>query len=205
MKDSSTHSRLSEGHHFPLPHTVPFFHRQTRFIPSSTNTNFTRHALHTAPHHRLFVHVLVVTHDRSSGFDMLVMRSIFVAQNLLSLLGSSLLSGITVDVSQIRSLLNSALDSVPTLANSWRQVLAVGNGVTASCQVVDSLLDKGALRKSSPYEHSVDDDEDPGALLEEEGRTKQTEPESNLKDSNKSHGAVVVVLDKVTNGVSESR
>lgn len=127
------------------------------------------------------------------------------ANRLLGLLGGTLLTSIAVDVSQVGSLLNATLDRGPDLTNRRGKILAVGNGITTSSQLIDGLLDKGALCEASPHEDSVDGNENPRALGEEDSGEKKTEPKSNLKDSNKGHGAVVVVLDKVTNGIGKSR
>ena len=129
------------------------------------------------------------------------------ASSLLGLLGNTLLlsTSVTVDVSQVSALLDTTLDSTPALSDGRRQVLAVGNSVTASAQLVDGRLHEGALVEAGSEEDGVDSNQDPRALLEKESRDAQTEPESNLEDSDKGHGRIVVVLNEVTNGVSEAR
>lgn len=131
------------------------------------------------------------------------MKRISGAQHLLSLLWCTLLTSVTADIGHVSGLLDSALDSSPSLANSWGQVLTVGNGITTSSQVVDGLLNKGALVETSSQEDSVNDNEDPRALLEENGRAEQAEPKGNLKNGNQGHGAVIVVLYKVADSVGQ--
>jgi hypothetical protein len=126
--------------------------------------------------------------------------------NLLGLLGDTLLlsTGVAVDVSQISGLLDTALETTPGLSDGRREVLTSGNGVTTSAELVDGRLHKGALVEASSKEDGVDSDQDPRALLEEEGREAQTEPQSDLEDSDKSHGRIVVVLNEVANGVGKA-
>lgn len=70
---------------------------------------------------------------------------------------------------------------------------------------MDGTLDKAALAISSPQEYSVDSEEDPAALLEQDCGTKNTEPEEDFKSSDKSHRGVVIFLDEFANGVSCGR
>ena len=127
--------------------------------------------------------------------------------HLLGLLGLLWLSttSVAVDVGEVGGLLDTALDGLPSLTDSWWHVLSVGNSITTSAELVDGTLDKGALVEASAEEDGVDDDEDPSTLLEEDGGAEQTEPQDDLKDGHNSHAEVVVVLDKVTNGVAEGR
>lgn len=114
-------------------------------------------------------------------------------------------TGVAVDVGEISSLLDTTLDSLPSLADGWWHVLSVGNGVTAGAELVDGTLDKGALVEASAEEDGIDDDEDPSTLLEEKSGAKEAEPEDDLEDGDDGHAEVVVVLDKVTDGVAEGR
>jgi len=127
--------------------------------------------------------------------------------SLLGLLGNTLLLSTTVavDVSQVSGLLDNTLETTPALSDGRRQVLAVGNSVTASAQLVDGGLHEGALVEASSEEDSVDNKQDPRALLEEKTREEQTEPESDLENSDKGHGRIVVVLNEVANGLGEAR
>jgi len=127
--------------------------------------------------------------------------------HLLGLLGLLWLSttSVAVDVGEVGGLLDTALDGLPSLTDSWWHVLSVGNGITTGAELVDGTLDKGALVEASAEEDGVDDDEDPGTLLEENGGTEETEPEDDLEDGDNSHAEVVVVLDEVTNGVAKGR
>ena len=127
--------------------------------------------------------------------------------SLLGLLGNTLLlsTSVAVDVSHVSGLLDTTLETTPALSDGRRQVLAVGNSVTASAQLVDGGLHEGALVEASSEEDSVDSEQNPRALLEEKTREEQTEPESDLENSDKGHGRIVVVLNEVANGVSEAR
>ena len=122
---------------------------------------------------------------------------------LLGLLWLLSTTGVAVDVGEISSLLDTALDGLPSLANDWWHVLSVGDGVTAGAELVDGALDKGTLVEAGAEEDGVDDDEDPGALLEENGGAEEAEPEHDLEDGDDGHAEVVVVLDKITDGVAE--
>lgn len=85
------------------------------------------------------------------------------ASNLLGLLGNALLlsTGVAIDVGQVSSLLDTALEATPGLSDGRRQVLTSGNGVTTSTELVDGRLHKGALVEASSEEDSVDSDQDP--------------------------------------------
>jgi len=127
--------------------------------------------------------------------------------HLLRLLGLLWLSatGVAVDVGEVGGLLDTTLDSGPSLTDSWWHVLSVGDGVTTSAELVDGTLDESALVEAGAEEDGVDDDEDPSSLLEKNGGAEKTEPEDNFKNGDNSHAEIVVVLDKVTDSVAESR
>jgi hypothetical protein len=152
----------------------------------------------------------LTSRPRAREFQKLVSVSIAgqteYTSNLLGLLGDTLLlsTSVAVDVSQISGLLDTALETTPGLSDGRRQVLTSGNGITTSAELVDGRLHKGALVEASSKEDGVDSDQDPRALLEEESREAQTEPQSDLEDSDKSHGRIVVVLNEVANGVGKA-
>lgn len=132
------------------------------------------------------------------------MSNIALARCLLGLLGDrGLLSSVTANVSHVSGLLDGALDGGPALTDGRGHILTVGNGISASSELTDSLLDKGALGEASSHEHSVDDEKDPRSLLEEDSRAKKTEPQKDFENGNECHGSVVVVLNEVANGVGQ--
>lgn len=139
-------------------------------------------------------------------FDLDRGPEMYHTSNLLGLLGNTLLLGtsVAVDVSQVSGLLDTALETTPGLSDGRGQVLAGSNGITASAQLVDGRLHEGALVEASSEENGVDSNQDPRALLEEESREAQTEPESNLENSDKSHGRIVVVLNEIANGIGKA-
>lgn len=102
------------------------------------------------------------------------------------------------------SLLGNALELVPGLAGSGGSILAVGKAVTASTCLAEHALDKGALGNASAEEDSVDDKEDPGALLEDDGRSKNAEPQGQLKSSDQRHAGIVVLLDEAADSVGKT-
>ena len=100
-----------------------------------------------------------------------------VEKRLLCLLRGSLLSAnVPADVSSIAGLLDNALEGSPTLLGSGRSALVGKLSVNAGSELVDSLLDKAALRNAGTEEDGVDNEQDPRAPLEEDA-----EPEEDLK------------------------
>lgn len=65
-------------------------------------------------------------------------------------------------------------------------------------------LHERALADPRSQEDGVEDEQNPGAFLEEEGGAKETEPESNFQPGDERHGRIVPVLhktaDRVTHG-----
>lgn len=129
------------------------------------------------------------------------------SDRLLGLLGCTLLlsANVLADVSCVSGLADNVLEGAPALADRWGNALVGELGVKTGSQLGDGTLDKGALGEAGAEEDGVDRDEDPGALLEEESRTEDSEPQSNLEDGNQSHAAIIVVLDELANHVRGSR
>lgn len=128
-----------------------------------------------------------------------------IAKRLLCLLGGSLLAAnVPADVGSIGSLADNALEGAPCLLRSGRSALVGKLSVNAGSKLVDGLLDEAALRNAGAEEDGVDSKEDPRALLEEHGRAKNAEPEEDLKQGDKSHGAIVVLLDELANSLGGS-
>lgn len=126
----------------------------------------------------------------------------WVQGNLLRFLGRTLsTTDITVDVSGVGRLPEDVLDSSPTLSNGRRSALVGELGINARRELGNGTLDKAALSIAGAEEDGVDNEKDPGALLEEEGGANNTEPQGDLEDGNKCHGAIVVLLDELANGV----
>jgi len=128
------------------------------------------------------------------------------AKRLLGLLGGSsrLATNVPADVGGISSLTNNVLEGSPALLGSGRSALVGKLSVNAGSELVDSLLDEAALRNASAEEDGVDSEEDPGALLEEHGRAEDAEPQEDLEQGDKSHGAIVVLLDELANSLGGS-
>jgi hypothetical protein len=121
--------------------------------------------------------------------------------HLLRFLGHSTLlaSDVAADIREIRGLLNTGLERAPSLArNRWRAL--VGElGINSGSELSDGTLDEAALGDASTEEDGVDGHQDPRALLEEQSRSEDAEPESDLEDSNECHAAIVVLLDELSN------
>jgi len=115
---------------------------------------------------------------------------------------SALLSThVPADVRRISRLLDDVLKRLPSLSGSRGSALVRKLGINAGGELRDGALDESALGNASTEEDGVDDEQDPRTLLEEKCRAKDTEPEGNLKDGNKRHAAIVVLLDKFSNDV----
>jgi hypothetical protein len=130
----------------------------------------------------------------------------YTAKRLLGLLGGSsgLTTNVPADVGSISSLADNALEGTPSLLRSRGSALVGKLGVNAASELVDSLLDKAALRNAGAEEDGVDSDKDPRALLEEHGRAEDAEPEEDLEQSDQSHGAVIVLFDELANSLGSS-
>jgi len=62
-------------------------------------------------------------------------------------------------------------------------------------------LYKVALCETRTKESGVDGDQDPGTAAEGNSRKEETAPEKNLKNSNETHGSIIVFLDKLTDSI----
>jgi hypothetical protein len=113
-------------------------------------------------------------------------HAIVVARRLLRLLRSStrLSTNIPADIGSIGSLLDDTLEGVPSILSSRRRALVGKLSVDATSQLVNSLLDKAALSDAGAEEDGVDGEQDPRALLEEERRADDAEPEEDLEQGN---------------------
>jgi hypothetical protein len=122
---------------------------------------------------------------------------------LLRLLGHGALltTHVPADVRRIGRLLDDVLERLPSLSRSRRRALVRKLGINAGGELGDGALDESALRDAGTEEDGVDAEQDPRALLEKKRRAENTEPESNLKDSNERHAAIVVFLDELSNHV----
>lgn len=73
-----------------------------------------------------------------------------------------------------------------------------------------SSLSKGALHELTlgepgSQEDGIDSQEDPGTLAECKSREKEAEPKENLERSDQHHGGVIVLLDKLADGIGKRR
>ena len=125
---------------------------------------------------------------------------------LLRLLGGAtrLTTDIPADVGGVSGLADNGLESTPTLLGSGRSALVGKLSVNAGSELVDGLLDKAALGNARTEKDGVDSEKDPRALLEEHCGTENAEPEEDLEKRNKSHGAIIVFLDELSNGLGGS-
>lgn len=130
-----------------------------------------------------------------------------IGNSLLSLLGGATRLGTDVpaDIGGVGSLADDSLEGAPALLGSGRSALVGKLSVNASSKLANGILDKAALCNASAEKDSVDGEQDPGTLLEEEGGTKDAEPEEDLEKRNKCHGAIIILLDKLANGLRGSR
>ena len=130
-----------------------------------------------------------------------------LSKRLLGLLGGSagLVADVLADVGRISSLANDVLEGSPALTSSRGSALVGELGINAGSDLVDSVLDEAALSVAGAEEDSVDSEQNPRALLEDESRSNNTEPKGDLEESDQSHASIVVLLDELANGLGESR
>jgi hypothetical protein len=127
---------------------------------------------------------------------------------LLRLLASRRTGSASNVASYIRGLVglaHNSLDSIPRRANRGRGTLVGDCGVNPSGGMGDRTLDEGALRVTGSEESQVDEKQNPASLGEGEGRQNEAEEKAQLQGGHKVHTAVVVLLDKLANGLSKRR
>jgi hypothetical protein len=105
----------------------------------------------------------------------------------------------------INDLSEKSLDSLPTLSNSRWDIGVLNLLVNTSGKLTESALDELALGESCSKEDGVDTEQDPGAFGEGDGGEEEAEPQKDLEHGHQQHGAIIVVLDKATDAVSERR
>jgi hypothetical protein len=129
-----------------------------------------------------------------------------VVDALLRLLGTSslLTTNVLVQVGGIVCLTNKALYRLPYLPDSWWSRLVGQRRVNFGGQIVYTLLHKSALGVAGTEEGRVQNNEDPSALLQQEGGAEDAEPKGDFKQGDKSHRRIIVVLDELANGVAET-
>lgn len=110
----------------------------------------------------------------------------------------------TVHVGLVVDLLKHVLGSVPGLASSWRNILALSERITASTELLDHALHKSALADAGAEENGEESQNDPASLDEEDGRAKDAEPQCQLKASDERHTRVIVVLHEAAEGLSKA-
>jgi hypothetical protein len=132
--------------------------------------------------------------------------TIYVASLLLGLLPSgSCASHIASHIRSIVYLMHNAFECFPSLANQRRGALVGDRSVNPGSSMVHSTLDKGALRVSRTEESQVGQEQHPASLGEGKGRQDEAEQESKLERGDEIHAAVIVLLDELSNGLSERR
>jgi len=82
--------------------------------------------------------------------------------------GALLPTHIPADISSVCRLLDDIFESSPGLTSSRRRALIGKLCVNASSELGDGVLDEAALCVTSTEKDSVDNNEDPRALLEKE-------------------------------------
>lgn len=113
-------------------------------------------------------------------------------------------TNIPADVGRIRGLADDVLEGSPTLAGGRGSALVGKLGINTSSQLVDGVLDEAALRNAGTEEDGVDGEQDPGPFLEEKRGANNAEPEGNLEHGDEGHGAIIVLLDELANGLGGS-
>lgn len=98
-------------------------------------------------------------------------------------------------------LTGKALDGLPSLTSSRRGALSANEVVDAGLEGAERVLNVAALSKAGAKEDGVDDEQDPGAALEDNGREEDTDPEEELNVGNDRHGRIVVLLNETANRV----
>lgn len=93
------------------------------------------------------------------------------------------------------------LDALPHLSNSWRGGLCSDERVGPGLQVLELALHERALGEAGAEEGRVDEEQDPGALGEEDGGEEDSAPEKDFQESDQTHGGLVGFLDELANGV----
>lgn len=96
---------------------------------------------------------------------------------------------------------HTSLDTVPNLASDGRSALGANLVVDTGLNVGQRVLDVGALAEAGAQEGRVNGNQDPAPTLEENSREQKADPDGNLEASDEGHGQVVVLLDKVANGI----
>lgn len=101
-------------------------------------------------------------------------------------------------------LLRHALERFPTRSDRGGHVLPLCHLVTFRAQLVQHALHERALADPRSQEDGVRKQQNPAPFLEQQGGTKETEPEGNLEPGDERHGRVIPVLheaaDRVTYG-----
>ena len=96
-----------------------------------------------------------------------------------------------------------ALGRLPHPPRRGRDILPLRDRIPALAHLAQHALHEGALRDAGAQEDGVDDDEDPGALLEEDGGEEQAEPEGDFQAGDDGHAGVVVVFDEAADALAQ--
>lgn len=100
-------------------------------------------------------------------------------------------------------LAGAILDAVPDLAGGGGRALGADERVDAGAELGHGALDVGALRVAGAQEDGVEDEQDPRAALEQNGRQQDAAPQQDLEGRDNRHAGVVVLLDKGANLVGQ--
>lgn len=110
---------------------------------------------------------------------------------------------VAVDVGVEIELANDGLNGIPDLAGLRGSALVSDSRVDASLELGQTVLDVRALAIASTDESSVDDDQDPGAALEEKRGEEDADPQDQLEPADNGHGKVVVLLNESPNPLGD--
>lgn len=138
------------------------------------------------------------------------LHSLFKRGNLHGLLDWRWSSGtgaastnVLSNIRHIVELAGTTLDTLPDLSSRWWDTLSSDKGINTGTDALELSTNEGGLRIAGSQESSVDGEQEPRALGEDNSRSEETAPEEDLKDSNEAHGEVVVLLDKLADGIGE--
>lgn len=100
-------------------------------------------------------------------------------------------------------LTSTTLNTLPNLSSRWRDTLTSNKRINTGTKALELSTDKRRLSVTSSQESSVDHEQDPGALGEDDSGQEEAAPEEDLEDSDEAHGEVVVLLDELADGIGQ--
>lgn len=116
---------------------------------------------------------------------------------------SAATSDVLSNVRNIVELARTTLNALPNLSSRWWDTLTSNKRINTGTEALELSTDKRGLGVTSSQESSVDSEQDPRALSEDDSGQKETAPQENLEDSDEAHGEVVVLLDELADGIGQ--